>query len=144
MDKSFIAMLTAINEPQAIERAYQIFAAKRELLARQAEETEVSHPQQVGYKLYPSYEETIRYMRKNGKFVLRMHGIPVPVSTEGFRNGQLFELQQAGAERSSVVLISNPTGVPTWRKAIIHNKHLESVFWFKCGCIGDCCCSARN
>lgn len=33
MNKTFIDMLTAINEPEAIERAYQIMAAKRDLLA---------------------------------------------------------------------------------------------------------------
>ncbi|MGL5706966.1 MAG: hypothetical protein ACRDDF_01675 [Aeromonas sp.] len=39
MNNTFIKMLAAIEDPAAIERAYQMMAAKRELLARNAEKT---------------------------------------------------------------------------------------------------------
>lgn len=157
---TIVQMMAAITDPVVIERCYQIFAAKRALLAS-AEETRkfqhcVMEPKPVqkryteqgeaspGYKLLPSFAEASRYMGKNGKFVLRLHGVPAPVTSEGFRNGQLFALRNAGYERSSVKLLSYLSGIPSHRNAIIHNKHLESVFRFQCGCINDCCCSARN
>ncbi|MGL5706786.1 MAG: hypothetical protein ACRDDF_00755 [Aeromonas sp.] len=39
MNNTFIKMLAAIEDPAAVERAYQMMAAKRDLLARNAEKT---------------------------------------------------------------------------------------------------------
>lgn len=148
---TIIQMMTSITDPVIIERCYQIFAAKRDLLAHSYMEpvklskieVMVEHPQDAGYKLAPSLYDVMLYQGAPGKFMLRLTGMP-KVCTEGFHNGQLFRMRKAGFERSHVQLVSAATGIThAYRKAIIHNKHLESVFRFDCGCINKCICPSK-
>lgn len=165
---TFIKMLAAITDPVAIERGYQIFAAKRDLLARNAEETttfahsymeprplETKCPDMVDlhhvttapkpadtaageYKLAPSLDDVRRYRLCGGKFVLRLRCVTADMIRCGFYTGQVFEMVSVGYQRSKVRSLNRS------KMAIVKNQYLESVFRFNCGCTVECCCSARN
>lgn len=162
---TIVQMMAAITDPVIIERCYQIFAAKRALLAcnaektatfahsymeprpvrksyaqfrKEQEEARVNKLGQHTYKLAPSLMDVMQYKGRNGEFVLLLCNATAAMRNTGFTNGTLFKMASVGYERSQVEQLS------TRRLAIVKNAHLRSVFRFDCGCINDCCCSARN
>lgn len=167
--KSFIKMLSAVTNPVAIERGYQIFAAKRDLLARQSEKT---------VKFAHSYMEP-RPLETKCPDMVDLHHVtttakPADTAVAGeyklipsfadylkydTTKGQFVlrlrnvtpAMVESGFYRNQCFKLitagyerSHVRKVNSHKKAIVKNQYLESAFRFHCGCFDECCCSARN
>lgn len=171
MNNTFIKMLAAIEDPAAIERAYQMMAAKRDLLARNAEKTcefnlrygdekgfahLVREPRPVfdtkcadkvdmhhkatfdaalekagvtaAYKLAPSMKDIQFVKGLSGAFRLAIFNATDDMQAAGFNNGDLFDMEKVGYERSTVRSSEN-----IMRTARVHNRYLRVVFVTKTG-----------
>ncbi|MGL5189981.1 MAG: hypothetical protein ACRC7S_10085 [Cetobacterium sp.] len=148
MNQTFIDMLVAIKDPAAIEKAYNIMAAKRALLAqRKAEKTvkfahtdmeprplfdtkcpdmvdlkRMTAPVHEGYKLMPSPMDIINHNHQKGEFLIRLKDVTPMMTKNGFYNGMVMKLLKSGYEASTL------RHVRSGRVAVIHNRHLESFF----------------
>lgn len=167
--KTFIKMLAAVTDPAAIERGYQIMAAKRYLLARKAEKTTTSAH---------SYTEPRPLETKCPDMVDLYHVTAAPKPADNTEAGE-YKLAPSSQEvlryngKSGKFVLrlrcatadmircgfytgqvfemvsvgyqrSKVRSLNRNKMAIVKNQYLESVFRFNCGCTGECCCSARN
>lgn len=115
MQNTFIQMMVSITDPVAIERGYQLLAAKRELLnANTGESSE--------FKMAPSFYEAQMTAYTKGEWLLELQNATPQMHTLGFINGSHWRLLGAGYEYSAVQALN------TGKKARIRNKYLKSVF----------------
>lgn len=133
MLNTFIQMMAAVNDPEAIERGYQILSAKRDLIARQKAKTRefvhsYTEPRPLATAprsaagLTPSFDEAMSKAYTKGKWLLEIHGGTPQMHMLGFTNGSRWQLRGEGSEYSSVAEVS------TGRRARIRNKYLKLVF----------------
>ena len=140
MNKTFIDMLTAITEPEAIERAYQIMAAKRDLLAYDRSKvktiefahtymepkplvTEKKPPLELAsFKLLPSLADIMHTLPVKGEYLIRLKGATPRMVAAGFQNGMVFKLLEGGYNESAL------RHVRSGKVARMNNNHLESFF----------------
>lgn len=167
--KTFIKMLAAVTNPVAIERGYQIFAAKRDLLNRQAEKTTTfahsyMEPRPLETKcpdMVDLHHVTTKSKPADNTEAGEYKLAPSLDDVRRYRLcGGKFVLRLRCAT-SDMVRCGFYTGqvfemmsvgyqrskvrsLNRSKMAIINNKYLESVFLFNCGCTVECCCSARN
>ena len=109
MTQTFIDMLVAIKDPAAIEKAYNILAAKRELLA--AERNTVKTRE---------FAHTFMEPKPIGEELIRLKDCTTQMRRNGFHEGMVFRLKKAGSTNSVL------THVRTGKLAIINNSYLES------------------
>ena len=117
MNQSFIAMLAAIESPEAIERGYQILAAKRSLLAlHKAEKTvKFAHTYMEPRPLVDTKCAAIADLK-------RLKDVTPAMARNGFHNGMVFRMVKGGHQTSTL------RHVRSGRVATIHNRYLESFF----------------
>lgn len=83
MNQTFIDMLIAIKDPVAVEKAYNIMAAKREMLATDA-------GKDVGKPVFPAPPSRIYEIQAGDAVELK--GATTSMLAQGFYNGQLFHV----------------------------------------------------
>ncbi|MGL5643164.1 MAG: hypothetical protein ACRCW3_00060 [Metamycoplasmataceae bacterium] len=147
MNQTFIDMLVAIKDPVAIEKAYNIMAAKRELLKADATpkfQHTFMEPRPVE-KTYSQVrleqEEALR--KPEGKSLLRLVNPTMRMERAGFHADMVFEFIKMGDfrvickhVRSGRIALLPPANVETFYK-----KPCDGRSPTECNCAG--CIKAR-
>lgn len=134
MTQTFIDMLVAIKDPAAIEKAYNILAAKRELLkvedkpAFQHTSMEPRPIEKTYSQVRLEHEQEKERMRSNGIMAgdyVEIKGATPAMQRNGFSNGQQFRVIRKNRDLpdSHVIAKSRETG----NFASINVAHLERV-----------------
>ncbi|UTQ78158.1 hypothetical protein [Aeromonas phage JELG-KS1] len=126
MNQTFIDMLVAIKDPAAIERAYNIMAAKRELLMANAKpkfQHSVMAPRPIE-KTYSQVRLEQEEERPKGEPLLRLVRTSKKMRQDGFHDGMVFKFM----ENLSSGLVVKVCHVRSGKIAFLSPKLLETFY----------------